>query len=314
MRKFVQYAFLLTALAHFFVVAEAQRDKSTELSRLLDEANETRKEYVTLFKNLSAEETKVIETFDQTGSLKKRREILSDLIIYESPKAADTLREYRNIRQIDAKPVKEGDRRVFELFRKLDDGLPITEDLERIENESQRYDTGFSIYGFTLFPAVFLTENLRPSFNFEIVGREQIKGANDTIVIGFQQIASNPHITVKVDSPDYLQFSAPLYRGKIWIDEKNKKIRRLIQELTVDSSRINEPAVVSREEFNYQPGAFDIYLPDKIISERFGFKDPKVVKLLLKKNEKINLTTYPATRLTMNYKNFRKFDVKVQLK
>ena len=37
-----------------------------------------------MFRNLTAEETKVIEVFRATGEVEKRQEVVSDLLVYQS--------------------------------------------------------------------------------------------------------------------------------------------------------------------------------------------------------------------------------------
>jgi hypothetical protein len=81
--------------------------------------------------------------------------------------------------------------------------------------------------------------------------------------------------------------------------------------LLLDSEKFIEPFVLIRQEYFYQPGKFEIYLPQKIVSENFNPQLNKQTKLLLKTG-KAKINSLPQTRLTMEYKNFSMFDVKVK--
>ena len=51
--------------------------------------------------------------------LKRRREVVSDLIIYQSQIDSSAVAEYRNVRMVDSKKVAGRDRRVQQLFGRL---------------------------------------------------------------------------------------------------------------------------------------------------------------------------------------------------
>jgi hypothetical protein len=280
------------------------------LQTFLTTAAEKTSEYSNVFKNLTVEEIKTFETFDKNGKMKSRKIILSDLIIYEPETGEGKLGEFRNVREVDGKKIKNSEKRTVKVFAELANAKSFAEELKKLNKESSRYDENLSIYGFTLTQYVPLTSNIISSFKFEETGRENIEG-KEALVIKFQQTAVNPDINLKINAPDYFEISHTFYRGTIWLDLKNHRILRLITELTAESAKFTEPFVTLRQEYNYQPGDFEIYLPRKIVSENFTPQDDKDVKLLLKTG-KAKLRPQLKTRLIMEYKNFSKFDVTVK--
>lgn len=65
-----------------------------------------REEYTKAFRNLTVEETKIIEVFRASGEIDKRREIVSDLLVYHSQSSRDgkaVATEYRDVRLVNGK-------------------------------------------------------------------------------------------------------------------------------------------------------------------------------------------------------------------
>ena len=108
------------------------------------------------FLNLVAEETKVIETFDSSGRLNKRHEIVSDLLVYQSPRSSGEQRnELRDVRSVDGKPVNNRDKRILDLIRQAAKTDSVEKELARIARESQRYDGDCSVDNTTAYPGSF---------------------------------------------------------------------------------------------------------------------------------------------------------------
>ena len=309
--KHIPYILIFCTLCLIsFASANGQKLSDSALQTFLTTAAEKTSEYSNVFKNLTVAEIKTFETFDKDGKMKSRKIILSDLIIYEPETGEGKLGEFRNVREVDGKKIKNSEKRTVKVFAELANAKSFAEELKKLNKESSRYDENLSIYGFTLTQYVPLTSNIISSFKFEETGRENIEG-KEALVIKFQQTAVNPDINLKINAPDYFEISHTFYRGTIWLDLKNHRILRLITELTAESAKFTEPFVTLRQEYNYQPGDFEIYLPRKIVSENFTPQDDKDVKLLLKTG-KAKLRPQLKTRLIMEYKNFSKFDVTVK--
>ncbi len=310
MRIFLPTIVFFAIFLTLFTSVNGQKLSETELQTLITKATKKTAEYQIVFKNLTAEETKTFDAFDKTGKLQNRKKITSDLIVYEPEFKSGNLAEFHNVREVDGKKIKDGDRRAVELFAKLADVKSFAEELKKLNQESSRYDENLSFNGITLNQAMPLASNFVPSFVFEEIGRETIAG-DETIIIKFQQIAANSEIQIAIKTPDSLKVSNTFYRGTIWLDLKNQRIVRLITELTLESAKFTEPFVAIRQDFLYQPSKFEIYLPQKIVVESFSPQISKSAKLLLK-NSTIKPDSRLQTRLIMEYKNFSRFDVTVK--
>jgi hypothetical protein len=107
--------------------AAAQQKNETslttaQLEELLDKASVLSEKYKTLFKDLTAEEKRVFEAYDKkTDKMEQRRRTESDLIVYASQRDPNQVAEYRNIREVDGKPVRNQIERVEKLFERLGD-------------------------------------------------------------------------------------------------------------------------------------------------------------------------------------------------
>jgi hypothetical protein len=103
---------------------------------------ETAAQYERTFRNLTVEETKVNEEFDQSGRTKRRREILADLLVYRPARsgAAGGTIEYRDVRLVDGKPVTRRSERALDLITRAPTRTSLAEELRLINKESQRYD------------------------------------------------------------------------------------------------------------------------------------------------------------------------------
>lgn len=293
-----------------FAPANGQKLSDSELKAFLRTATEKTSEYSNVFKNLTVEEIKTFEIFDKDGKVKSRKKILSDLIVYEPETGEGRLGEFRNVREVDGKKIKNSEKRTVKLFAELANAKSFEEELKKLNQEGSRYDENLSVYGIAFLQSIPLAASLISSFKFEETGKENIEG-NESLVIKFQQTAINSNINLKINAPDYFEISHTFYRGTVWLDLKNHRILRLITELTAESAKFTEPFVTLRQEYYYQPSDFEIYTPRKIISENFTPHDDKDVKLQLKTG-KAKLLPQLQTRLIMEYKNFSKFAVTVK--
>jgi hypothetical protein len=306
--KYIPYLLIFPVLCMtLFTSANGQSLSDSELQTFLTAAVEKTSEYSNVFKNLTAEEIKTFETFNNDGKMKSRKTILSDLIVYEPETGGGKLSEFRNVREVDGKKIENSEKRTVKVFAELANTKTFEEELKKLNKESSRYDENLSINGFTLTQYVPLTSNIMPSFKFEETGRENIEG-REALVLKFQQTSVNPDINLKIQAPDYFEISNTFYRGTVWLDVKSHRILRLITELTAESAKFIEPFVTLKQEFYYQPSKFEIYLPQKIVTENFTPRVDKDIKLLLKTG-KVKLQPQLQTRLIMEYKNFSKFDV-----
>jgi hypothetical protein len=238
-------------------------------AELISRAAARRREYMEKFKDLTAEETQRVEEFGDEG-LKRRREVVSDLIIYQSQLDGSSMFEYRNVRSVDGKVVAGRDRRVEQLFGRLAKADSRKKELERIRRESKRYDLNYSFYGQTVDEGWPLAERLRPSFRFTVTGGERIDG-RDVIVVRYEQLSQNPDLNFKLSSlPERLKGAETLFRGRLWLDRETAQLRREEREMTIKHASLPTPLTFMRFEFSYGDSRFEILTPTRIIISTYN--------------------------------------------
>jgi hypothetical protein len=241
---------------------------AAETAELIRKAGLRTREYKERFKDLTAEETQTVEEYGDKG-LKRRREVVSDLIVYESQLDSSSAFEYRNVRVVDGKAVAGRDRRVEQLFGRLAKADSARKELERIARESKRYDLNYSAYGLTLNPGLPLDERGRRYFRFNVTGREQVDG-HDTIVVEYQQVAQDPEQETKLSLPERLKGAEPLFRGRLWLDRETARLRREVREWTLKHPSLSAPLTFMKFEFGYVDSRFEILTPTRIVFSTYS--------------------------------------------
>ena len=241
-----------------------QASDAAATAELIGRAAARMAEYRERFKDLIAEETQRIEEYGSEG-LKRRREVVSDLIIYQSQIDSSAAAEYRNVRMVDGKEVARRDRRVEQLFGRLAKADSRKKELERIARESKRYDLNYSVYNHTLNQGLPLQESLRPFFRFNVVGGGRIEG-HDVIEVGYEQVSPNPDLSFNFTSlPARLKGAESFHRGRLWLDRETARIRREERELLMRHASLPTPLTIMKFEFSYADSRFEILTPTQII-------------------------------------------------
>jgi hypothetical protein len=262
LRLFVALSFLSPG-ASFGQQPATQAWDAAATAELISRATLRTLEYRERFKDLTAEETQRVEEFEGDG-VKRRREIISDLIIYQSQMDSAAMFEYRNVRMVDGKPVSGRDRRVEQLFGRLAKADSRKKELERIKRESKRYDLNYSVYSMTLEQGWPLDEKLKPFFRFTVIGSEQIDG-HDVIVVRYEQVSQTPDLNIQLTSlPKRLKDAETFHRGRLWLDRDTARLRREERELTIRHALLPTPLTLIKYEFSYVDSRFDILTPTRI--------------------------------------------------
>jgi len=241
-----------------------------ELKDVVDRAAFKVGEYITRFKDLTADEEQKVEEFDRGGKLKRQRRIASDLVVYQSQLDPSKMVEYRDVKSVDGVPVKKREARLASLLNKSAQAGSVKKELERINRESRRYDLNYSMYGMTLNPGLPLHENARGSFQFKLADREQVNGRG-AIVIEYQQVAQNPDIAFKLSSlPPELKGAWTLHRGRLWLDPETAAIRREVREMTLEHPTLTRPLVMMRYDLDYADSRFGFLTPERIVISTYN--------------------------------------------
>jgi hypothetical protein len=288
------------ALAQDAARQPAARPAAPQLDGLLNQAAERTTEYTNVFKDLMAEERQTVELYDANGQLMRQRRILSDFVVYQSQLKSTMMVEYRHVREVDGVAVADQEQRAINLFERLVKVDSVSKELDRIDREGSRYDLSYSIKGYTLNQGMALQREVREAFEFREAGRETIDG-HEVVVLTYRQIAQHPLLKFNLSLPKAK--SAPLYRGRLWLDAATAQLWREEREIIVRLPKLIDPVPVIRFEFQYRPSKFKILTPQRITFSTVGS---------IKRVEGHAPLLSPGGRVQFEYGTFEIFDVSVK--
>src|SRR5687767_1726536 len=148
------HGIILIIIAIFLAAASstsAQPTLALTADEIVRRSAEQRSLYVETFKNLLSQETKTFEVYDRDGNVKKRRVVRSTFIVYQLSKDPDKITEYRGVVAVDGKEPGKIESRAQDFFEKLVRVESSAKELERIRDESLRFDEELYISDMTLF-------------------------------------------------------------------------------------------------------------------------------------------------------------------
>jgi hypothetical protein len=300
---------LTTALLSAAGFAQSAPRPSDEIVK---QAVAARGAYLDEFRNLVSNENRTVTVYAKDGDVKRRKSVSSKFVVYRSTKQADRITEFRNVTAVNGEIVPGTEKRVEDFFVSVQKAESSAKELERIVTESQRYDDELAINGFTLFQGVTLAENLRPYFEFSVVGTEIISGV-DTLVIEYRQTRPSPFI--RVNDPPPSDGSVGVFydsgleikngvnerlSGRIWLDAGNYRIWKEQRTMTVQPEGFPKPVIVAQTDFEYGPSDFGILTPRRIVHSQYQ---------ILKKAR----ASRKDVSVTLEYDKFRRPDVEVKV-
>lgn len=279
----------------FYANAAFGQDSLPDVKEIINKAAEQQSVYVNTFKNLIAQENKTVELYNETGNVKKTRKIVSTFIIYELSKNAAQIAEFRNVLSVDGKPVKNSDKRAQKFFEKIAKAESSKKEVEKLIDESLRYDRYLKIFGFTISSAYTFSENLIPYFDFQIAGKENYNG-REVFLLSYRQLRESPDL--KITSDKDIKLNARL-SGLLWLDAETFQVWREEREITVQPEMFDNPVMTSQETYEYQQSGFGILTPKKITYTSYAVNP-------LKK------TSVKDAKLTLEYSKFSKPETEVK--
>jgi hypothetical protein len=268
-----------------------QEEPRSDLANVLQEATKRRQEYVALFKDLTAVETKTTELIDKNGKVDKKRTVISDFLVYSSPIKTSVVNEYRITREVDGKLVGKDSKQAIELFERLAKAKTLEQEGRRLREENLKHTLHYYRWGITLQPLLALEI---PNFTFEFAGHEKLDG-RETILLTYQRkdlVSGGPSNLLR-KFKDYRTGN----RGRVWLDSEDFRIWRWQNEFTVVDRDIPTEVAYVRDEVEYEPSTFGINTPKTIVTTFFDKKE----------NDKQSVR--PAGRITHTYQAFRRFNV-----
>lgn len=283
------------------------------LETILNEAAKQSLNYRETFKDLLATETKTFEDFDKNGNVDDTTTVESNFLVYQSSKNGQTA-ELRNVVKVDEKPIPDSQERANRFLGELQKAKTAEKELEKLQDESSRYDKSLKISGFTLYEAIVLDDNLRPNFEFTLNGAENFQGRN-VYVVAYRQTRKTPFITVNekagkeegfradfdVIIPGSLKKIDKFLQGKLWIDAQTFQLVREQRQVAVQTS---PPIIVQETLFEYEPSQYEILVPRKITFTDFTVK---------KGSDKSNFSTVKNAQMTFDYSEFKRTNVDIEI-
>jgi hypothetical protein len=268
---------------------------------------ETADQYSRTFRNLTVEETRVIEEFDESGRVRKRRVIVADLVVYRPARGADgNAREYRDARVVDGKPVARREKRALDVITRATNSASLTEELRLLDRENRRHDLSFSAGPFTItqIPRSTMREEwdtvpiAKQTFQFTLVGPTQVNG-HDVVEVEYREVVSaHRHPAAASDLWKGMGITSFFERGRLWVDAATHQLRRGRWEIAGVHPALSAPIQLFGTESTYVESRFGILLPDRIVVEWYVNRKPKAKPTFAR-----------AARTTYTYGAFKQFGV-----
>jgi hypothetical protein len=294
-------AFAATAFAALAVVVAAQGPATpavADLEARLSRFFETATQYAQTFRNLTVEETRVIEEFDDSGRVKKRREIVADLVLYRPARDGEVGgAEYRDVRLVDGKAVAQRGKRALDLITRAMNSASVAEELRLISRESLRYEFRWHVGNFVVSQLHRPESVLRNDFRFNRVGPTRING-HDVIEIEYREVvprSQQPGIDRIYKAMGITSF---FERGRLWLDATTSQARRSRFEIAGAHPALPMPVQLLGIESTYVDSRFGIGVPERIVAEFYENRKSKAKPLF-------GLTA----RTTYTYGAFKRFGV-----
>jgi hypothetical protein len=270
---------------------------ASEIEAFVARANAAADEYMRTFRGLTAEETKVIEILNARGGVDKRREIVSDLLVYQTARAADVV-EYRDVLSVDGRTLERRGERALALLTRASREETIQKELEAVNRETWRYEFRRHVRNFTIgqfkFPAGW-----QQTYDIALEGHELVDG-HDSLVVRYRERVAPPRSSRPLPLPREFGNPPRLWQGRAWLDAETGQLRRSIRELAARHPAAAEPLVLVRADARYAASRFGILVPDRLVFEWLDrFSHPKGAPPSFALNE----------RATFTYGNFKRFDV-----
>ena len=280
------------------VPASAVVQNGIDVDQFVTRLLATSEEYKKTFRNLVAEETKIIEVYQASGKVEKRRQIVSDLLVYHSSRdGSDATVEYRDVRSVNGKAVERRGERALKLLMNASKADSLKKELDAITRETRRYEFNTHLVGFTIAQGGEALRQSRGAFRVQWAGREQIAG-HDVVVLDYEQTAPDPDLSVRLPK----EFGKPSARsrGRFWLDAETGQLWRDVWEMIVRHPATPDPLVIAHRESTYKPSDFGILVPERIVFDWLRrFSHPKNGRPSLALSE----------RTTFTYGSFKRFEV-----
>ena len=270
----------------------------------LEVASQEVQKYIDAFGDLTADETRTIEIFDEHGFPRKSRTMTSSLVVYRLQSDAKQVIEYRDVATIDGKPVNDHAERAVKIWQELSRAHSPQEEAGRVVEESERFDYGVKETGLTLNQGLPLRKECRGDFDFHEEPSTTIDGHAVRV---FSYVQRNPC----QDSAAEYALAVPqeyvgapfVHTGRLWLDAATTQIVREERNVNVGNADASQWRI-AHMQFDYASSTFGLLLPAAIRIEIFY---PEMSTGMIARNPMV-------TRITQSYGSFSRFQVTVGVK
>lgn len=234
---------------------------------LLNRASREVQHYIEAFADLTADETRIMQSFDDHGLAAKERSTQSAFVVYRLRNDPRDVVEYREVISIDGHEVKGHAARAAKLWREVAAAHSPQEEVRRITADSERYDIGLAETGFTLFEGLPLRARCAGDFIFREVRKEMVS-ERPVRVFAYRQVRPCDAVAYHFDLPGQFADSPLLQAGELALDAETGQIVREERNVYVGNLDKN-PTRVAHIAMSYGESRFGILVPNTIVMETF---------------------------------------------
>jgi VWFA-related protein len=254
--------------------------------------------YIEAFADLTADETRVMQSFDEHGLAAEKRSIQSALVVYRLRKAPRSVVEYREVISIDGHEVKGHAARAAKLWREVAEAHSPQEEVRRITTDSERYDVGLAETGFTLFEGLPLRPRCAGYFIFREV-RKEMASQHLLRVFAYHQVHPCDAVAYHFVLREQFAGSPLLQTGELALDAATGQIVREERNVYAGNPGKTAPRV-AHMIFSYNDSPFGILVPKAITIETF---------LPREGINGMSMGFQPCARMVQTYGAFSRFEV-----
>ena len=254
--------------------------------------------YIEAFADLTADETRVMQLFDDRELAGKQRSTQSALVVYRLRNDPREVVEYREVISIDGHEVKGHAARAAKLWREVSEAHSPQEEIKRVTADSERYDIGLAATGFTLFEGLPLLERCAGAFTFREVQKE-MAGEHAVRVFTYRQVHPCSAVAYQFALPRQLADSPILHAGELALDAETGQIVREERNVYVGNLDKN-PTRVAHIAMDYGASRFGILVPKTILVESFHPREGV---------NGMSMGFRPYARIVQTYGPFSRFEV-----
>jgi len=273
-------------------------DEAASERAFLNLASREVEHYIEAFADLTADESRVMQLFDDKGFPAKKRSIQSALVVYRLRNDPKGVFEYREVISIDGHEVKEHAARAAKLWREVSEAHSAGEEVKRLKADSERYDIGLQETGLTLFEGLPLRSRCAGDFVFQ-EGRREVANGRPVRVFVYRQVHPCNVIVYNFALPPQFADSPWSHAGELRLDAETGQVVREERNIFVESPGKMQHRI-AHIILSYDESRFGVLVPKTIEAETF----------LPRLSMNLTYSTFlPYANTVVTYGSFSRFEV-----